>query len=150
MTMDFKNSTISSSTPHALCCNFFIYWQMETWVTIFFKAITTDFFDELNWPELWRMETHGHGIFFFLWTWNLVSCERHLVPSTSSSESHKETKETTPEISRSTFAVLSFLQNACKMFYQVILLPPMSNCDFCIDHVVSPCLFVLPSRHSWP
>lgn len=129
MTMDLKNSTVSSSTPRVLCCNLFIYWQMETWVTIFlnffFKAITTDFF---WWTEMTRVvengETHGHAVFFlffFLWSWNLVSRKRHLVSSTSSSESTQRNKGNDPwnlksDLCRSQFTT-KCLQNVLSGYF---------------------------------
>lgn len=48
-------------------------------------------------------------------------------------------------ISTLTFAVLYLLQNACKMFKQVVLLPPVSDCDFLYWH---PVVFVLPGLKS--
>lgn len=71
------------------------------------------------------------------------SCEHHLVSLTSPSTPFDTKKQwniafflrikLTHSISTSTFAVPNLLQNACKMLYRLILLPPVSDCYFCID-----------------
>lgn len=89
------------------------------------------------------------------------SCEHHLVSLTSPSTPFDTKKQwniafflrikLTHSISTSTFAVPNLLQNACKMLYRLILLPPVSDCYFCIDtkrcHPLYLCFHV---RHSWP
>lgn len=89
------------------------------------------------------------------------SCEHHLVSLTSPSAPFDTKKQwtiafflrikLTHSISTSTFAVPYLLQNACKMLYRLLLLPPVSDCYFCIDakrcHPLYLCFHV---RHPRP
>lgn len=76
------------------------------------------------------MEIHGHAVF--------AHVELHLVSLMSpSAPFYTRTRRNiafflrtklTHSISTQTFAVPNWLQNACKMLYQPILLPPVSDC----------------------